>query len=317
MTSPITSRHSIVPLESYRLAQYMKPIACFICGEGNTFDSELCHLCHAPMALAHQANDQQVEPQMIAVIGAAGAGKTVYLGMLTDMLSSCNSELQLLARGAFSISLQQATIAALARCDFPDKTPNEPDRWNWMHYQAMMSNRRHPLEIMIPDMAGEALLEEINHPHSYPVIRAFLSKCTGALLLIDAGRLENGDRGHDLTGMKILSYLRELNEQRQRKDQNYPLAIVFTKADECNTCFDSPPAFAERYAAGVWGHCQQRWDRCRFFAAGVVGSCGVRRDWNTFVRVPLRVEPRGVTEPFLWLLKQFEDRRSRQRRKKS
>ncbi len=219
MTSPVTSRHSIVPLDSYRLAQYMKPIACFICGEGNTFDSELCHLCHAPMALAHQANDQQVEPQMIAVIGAAGAGKTVYLGMLTDMLSSCNSELQLLARGAFSISLQQATIAALARCDFPDKTPNEPDRWNWMHYQAMMSNRRHPLEIMIPDMAGEALLEEINHPHSYPVIRAFLSKCTGALLLIDASRLENGDRGHDLTGMKILSYLRELNEQRQRKDQ--------------------------------------------------------------------------------------------------
>ena len=54
---------------------------------------------------------------MIATLGSADAGKTVYLGMLTDMLSRENAPLQLLARGAFSVSLQQATMAALSRCE--------------------------------------------------------------------------------------------------------------------------------------------------------------------------------------------------------
>ena len=52
---------------------------------------------------------------MIAVFGASGVGKTVYLGMLMDMLSRQTERLQLLARGAFSITLQQTTVAALSR----------------------------------------------------------------------------------------------------------------------------------------------------------------------------------------------------------
>ena len=70
----------IQPLESYRLAQYAVPIACYICDTDNTFDAEFCTHCLAPMALAHQANSQKIRPLMIAVVGAADAGKTVYLG---------------------------------------------------------------------------------------------------------------------------------------------------------------------------------------------------------------------------------------------
>ena len=90
---------TIQPLDSYRLAQYAVPMPCFICGEGNTFDSDLCRHCSAPMALARQAAAQKIQPQMIGVLGAGGAGKTVFLGMLLDMLSRLPERLQVLARG--------------------------------------------------------------------------------------------------------------------------------------------------------------------------------------------------------------------------
>ncbi len=44
----------------------------------------------------------------------------------------------------------------------------------------------------MPDMAGEALLEEVDHPHTYRVIGSFLKKCAGAMVLIDAVKLEEG-----------------------------------------------------------------------------------------------------------------------------
>ena len=65
-------------------------------------------------------------PLMFAALGPSGVGKTVYLGMLLDMLSRQPKELQLSARGGFSVTLQQTTLAALSRCEFPSKTPSEP-----------------------------------------------------------------------------------------------------------------------------------------------------------------------------------------------
>jgi hypothetical protein len=300
------SHNAVLPLDSYRLAQYAVQAPCYICGEGNTFDAEMCRHCHAPMALAHQAKSQKIRPLMMAVVGSAGAGKTVFLGMLSDMLSRPNDDLQLLARGAFSITLQQATMAALAKCEFPAKTPNEPDRWNWMHYQARLKGRRSALELIMPDMAGEAILAEINHPHAYPVIRAFFTKCVGAMLLVDAERLDDGDQQTDLQTMKILSYLSELESDRQRGWGNRPLAVVFTKADQCDGSFDNPEEFARKSAPGLWHHCRERFRRSRFFAAGVAGSCIYRRDLGGKLLTPLRIEPRGVTEPFLWLVNQFK-----------
>ena len=61
-----------VHLDSYRLAQYAVQVPCYICDEGNTFDSELCRHCFAPMSLAHQAYSQKVTPLMMGVIGMFG-----------------------------------------------------------------------------------------------------------------------------------------------------------------------------------------------------------------------------------------------------
>ncbi len=293
----------IQPLESYRLIQYATPVSCFICGTDNTIDAEYCTHCAAPMALAHQANRAKVRPRMIAVVGAANVGKTVYLGMLIDMLSRQPDQLQLLARGAFSINLQQTTMAALSHCEFPRKTPNEPDHWNWVHCEVRRPKQRKPLELIMPDMAGDAVLQEVDHPHTFRVVHSFLSRSSAAMILIDAPQLEDDNRDQDYFTLKLLSYLGELNDSVKGTWRNRPVALVLTKADQCEDCLDDPARFAESHAPGLWQHCQERLGLHQFFAAGVAGGCAA---YDTLsegrVQVPLRVEPRGIVEPFVWLL---------------
>jgi hypothetical protein len=297
------TKSAIMPLESFRLKQYAVPIPCYVCETDNTFDAEFCIYCAAPMALAHQANSQDVHPRMIAVVGASGAGKTVYLGMLMDMLSRQTERLQFLARGAFSITLQQTTVGALARCEFPRKTPNEPDRWNWVHCQIRRGKQKQHTELIMPDMAGDALLEEVDHPHTYRVIRAFLKKCTAAMVLIDAARLSEGVREQDFFTLKLLSYLSELGEGAKDGWSKRPVAMIFTKADQVDECVDDPAGYAQRHAASLWQQCRERFVLHKFFAAGVAGTCAARDSLTEGrVQVPLRIEPHGVIEPFEWLL---------------
>ena len=298
---------TILPMDSYRLAEYSVPIPCYICGEGNTFDAELCRHCSAPMALAHQAQVQKIRPQMVAVIGSSGVGKTVYLGVLLDMFSRQPQRLQILARGAFSITLQQTVMGALARGEFPEKTPNEPDRWNWAHCQVRTAGARSPIELIVPDMAGEAVLEEVDHPHTYMGIRRFLQSCSAAMVLVDAAEMDVGAREQDYFAMKLLSYLNELEEAGKPLWSQRPVAIVLSKGDQCESCFDDPAEFAKRRAAGLWQHCVERFPRHKFFAAGVAGACAPR--WlrgGIRVTTPLRVEPRGILEPFEWVVGQLK-----------
>jgi hypothetical protein len=298
--------NGLLEMDSFRLAAYTVPCPCYICGGGNNFDAELCRHCHAPMALAHQATSQKVHPRMVAAVGPSGAGKTVYLGMLTDMLSRQDENMQLLARGAFSIRLQQSAMASLARSEFPHKTPNEPDRWNWVHCQVLRKRQR-PTELIMPDLAGEALLEEVDHPNTYPVIRSFLSKCSGVMVLIDAPRVESGDSDEDFHTMKLISYLSELTVGDLKSTwQTRPVALLFSKADQCEQCFDDPQAFASRHTPGLVQQCRERLKRHQFFAVGVAGACGFRNEPHGRVHVPLRIEPRGIVEPFRWLLDQFD-----------
>ena len=289
-------------MDSFRLAQYAVETPCYVCGGGNNFDAELCRHCFAPMQLAHQANSEKNAPQMVATLGTADAGKTVYLGMLMDMLSHENAPLQLLARGAFSVSLQQATMSAMSRCRFPAKTPNEPDRWDWVHCQIKSKQKKRPIELVMPDLAGEAILQEIEHPNSYPVIRSFLSKSAAALVLVDGARLERGEKDQDFYTMKMVSYLSELDNDSRQGWSHRPVAIVFTKADQCETCFDDPAQYARRQAPGLWQMCRERFQQHDFFAVGVAGACAHRVIGSSRQQVPLRVEPRGIVEPFLWLV---------------
>jgi hypothetical protein len=298
----MTTDQSSMSLESYRLTHYSVGVPCYICDGTNNFDAELCRHCQAPMALARQATNPKVQPRLIGVLGAADSGKTVYLGMLTDMLSRQAGQIQLMARGAFSVSLQQSTMAALSSCEFPTKTPSEPDRWNWLHCQTNLGHRRRPLELIMPDLAGEALLEEIDHPKSFPVIRSFLSKCAGVLVLADVARLELGEQDQDFVTMKMITYLAELNREEKRGWGRRPVSIVFTKADRCDACFADPTNYARRHTPGLWRLCQARLQQYRFFATGVAGTCAYESDMGMERELPLRIEPRGIIEPFAWVV---------------
>jgi hypothetical protein len=294
------------PLDSLRFIKCANQVACYLCGSGNTYDTELCRDCFAPMALAHQAASQKVAPHLVAALGSSAAGKTVYLGMLMDMLSRQPERLQLLARGAFSINLQQSAAGALARGEFPAKTPCEPDRWNWVHCQVRWATRKTPLELILPDLPGEALLEELDHPHSYKVVYPLLARSLGVLIFIDAWRLQNGSLDEDYFTMKLLSYLAEVDGQPRPDWSKRPIAFVLTKADECEECFDDPAAFVKQHAPGFWRQTSERFGNYRVFAAGVAGGCAYRTSRYGRERVPLRVEPRGIVEPFEWLLKQLK-----------
>lgn len=297
---------AIVPLESYRLVEYALPIPCYICEGENTYDAEFCRYCSAPMALAHQAKGQKVRPRMVAVLGASAVGKTVYLGMLMDMLSRQPDRLQLLVRGAFSITLQQTTVSALARCEFPDKTPSEPDRWNWVHCQVRRLRRRRMVDLIVPDMAGDALLHEVDHPYTFRVIRDFLKKCSGAMILIDGPKLQAGIRDQDYFTMKLISYLGELDGGEKSGWWAKPVAMIFTKADQCPQCAVDPAAYAKTHAGGLWQQCQKRFRRYRFFAASVAGACAFCQTPRGRIQIPLRIEPHGILEPFEWMMESLK-----------
>jgi energy-coupling factor transporter ATP-binding protein EcfA2 len=288
-------------LDSRNVAQYAVALPCFICGEGNSAETELCKHCHAPMALAHHARMHKVRPHMVGVVGPSASGKTAFLGMLLDLLSRQEGELQLVARGAYSISLQQAVVGHLERCQFPEGTPLEPDHWHWVHAQTCPRGRR-GLELMLPDMSGDALLEEINHPNSYPVVRRFLEMCSGLLVLVDAAQLDFGESEPDFFAMKLLSFMATLQRQGTGRKLQLPVAVVFTKSDQCESAFDDPARFAERRTPGLRQVCERSLSRVQYFAASVVGACGYTYTRGGKQMIPLRIEPRGVVEPFQWLV---------------
>jgi len=295
--------HTLVPLDSYRLARYAVPIPCIICGDDNAYDSDRCRRCHAPMALTFQCVGQKVAPKIVAALAAPRTGKTSYLGMLTDILSRQHNDWHLTARGAFSVSLQQTAISSLSEGWFPPPTTPDPSGWNWVHCRISNAHRRRPLEIVLPDVSGEPLVEEVEHPRSQPMIYTMLQKCSVAMILLDASRLIDGDRDSDFFAMKAISYLCELDNRPRHGWQQRAFAFVFTKADVCEWCFVDPTGFAARYAPGLAKQAAERLQRFAFFATSIAGGIAYQCSARGRRPFPLRVEPRSVTESFEWLVK--------------
>lgn len=301
-----------LPIETYLLAQQASPIECLICDQENCCSAARCRHCSSPMSLAHQMQTVKKRPHLIAVIGASGAGKTVYLGILMDMLTRHVSLLRSTARGPMSISLQQTTTTALATGWFPEKTPAGPEHWHWVHCQFNCRRRRRPLEIAIPDVSGEALATETEQSGRYPAIRALLAKSAAVMVLADAERLQAGDHEHDFVTLKILSLLGEVREEqaqsrRQRGVERRPLALVFTKSDQCDGAFENPREFAAAHATSLWNDCRSRFPRHEAFACSVAGATALRDNYGRKQQVPLRIEPHGVIEPFGWLMTELDE----------
>jgi len=224
------------------------------------------------------------------------------------MLSRQQGAMQIRARGAFSVSLQQTVMTALAGHRFPPATPLAPQGWNWVHCEVTRARRRRAVEIVMPDLAGTSFVQEIDHPHSCIIIRHFLQQCVAAMVLIDASQLEQGDQDQDYWAMKIMAFLHELDHSRKTGWQKRRLALVFTKCDQCETCFDSPQDFARTRVPGLWKFCRDRLPQHRFFATSVVGAAAMVTQDGQRRAMPFRIEPRGVVEPFSWLTERLPNR---------
>jgi hypothetical protein len=224
--------------------------------------------------------------------------------MLTDMLSRQTGDLQLTPRGAFSVSLQQEAIGSLSNGWFPQPTPVEPGSWHWVHCQVGRPKfGRRPLELVLPDLSGLTLSEEIERPQTHPMLCTLLRNCVSAVVLLDASRLAEGDREPDFFAMKCVSYLCELDGRKRGGWPTRPFAFVFTKADTIEACFDDPAAFTQRFAPGLARQTAQRLRHYAFFATAVAGGCACQRTSRGRFPFPMRIEPRGVIRPFEWLLR--------------
>lgn len=290
-----------VPLESYLLAQQSAPTICLLCDAGNAANAERCVRCSAPLFLSRQDGKSKKKPSLIAVIGAPSVGKTVYLGMLMDLLARQVGSLRTNFHGPQSIELQQETATALSSGWYPDRTATDPEQWSWVHCQVECGRGRRSTDLVFADVSGEVWAEEAHRPGTHLALTGLLAKCSGVMVLADTQRLHAGDHADDFIAMKLLSVLQELRPKRKRSEPR-PLALVLTKADACQPCLDDAEAFAESHAESLVRDCRTRFPRTQIFSASAVGASTTREYAGSRRAVPLRVEPQGVVEPLGWLL---------------
>jgi hypothetical protein len=281
-------------------------LQCPLCELAITTGSA-CPRCYAPAEVVRSVAAREEPPRFVGVLGPSNVGKTVYLGMLLDLLSRGVGGLYGVARGSFSLELHRNLILALERQRFPAKTPSEPDRWQWVHCEVSAGRKKGAPEcdIVTPDVAGEVVANELANPKSHLTVRALLAKCSALVVLLDILQVVSDGQGQELFAMQLISYLDSLRPTRKHAKVDVPVAVVFTKADLCEEPITDPGTFASANVPGLWRLCDARLARYRFFASGVAGSTArlVAQDGRESL-VPLRVEPRGIIEPLAWLLGQ-------------
>lgn len=273
-------------------------LGCPLCGGAVRFQA--CDICSAPREVVASIRGRSVRPRCVGVLGPSGVGKTVYLGVLLDLLARGSAGLHGMARGPFSLALQRQVMLALEGQRFPAKTPVESDRWQWVHCE-VSTGRRGGFDLITPDVAGEAVASELESPGTNPTVRSLIARCSGLAVLIDTVALVAEGQGQEIFAMQLVSYLDALLGAGRRK-LDIPVALVFTKTDLCDRAIEDPDAFSRAHASALRRMCEAKLRHFRFFRSSVAGSCGYlvdRRGGETLV--PLRVEPRGVVEPFAWL----------------
>ena len=279
-------------------------IPCLICETHNQPDAVVCSTCYAPMTLIHEAVAQERDPCIVTVIGDSNVGKTVYLGVLLDMLSKRAEDFDAVPKGAYSVNLQHTVISYLGTRQFPPKTAMEVDQWMWAYYQVSRRKRNAKVyDLVMPDMAGEALAAELAAPSTFTVIRSLLHKSAAVILLVDAALAGAGSPQPDFFALKLMSYLDGVMALKPKEQTKTPIAVVLSKADYCPDCFDAPEAFAKANLNRLWNICDNRFANSAFFATSVVGSLGYGADdCDNVVSYPLHVAPHGIVEPFEWVL---------------
>jgi hypothetical protein len=283
-------------------------VACLVCAKGNRPKATQCVQCNAPMALVTDSAMQGRTPQIVTVIGESRAGKTVYLGFLLDILAQRASQFDAIPLGSFSVELQQSVMSHLAQRRFPQKTAPQPGRWQWACYEVSRRGSDRWFDVLMPDMAGEALAAEIATPETVGTVRSLLSQSRGIILCIDAAAAARGHAQPDLFALKVMSYIDSLGGSKRNRRVTTPVAVVLCKSDYCPEAFDAPAEFARANLGRLWSVCESRFACVEFFASSVVGSVAYSTspaEPDHVVSIPLHTAPRGIIEPFEWLIDQL------------
>jgi hypothetical protein len=292
-------------------------IECVCCGERLVEQQDHCATCQAPASVSRAAAGRTSRPSFVSVLGASNAGKTVYSGLLLDVLSGGAESFRGTATGAFSVDLQEQVVTALERRTFPEKTPGEADAWKWLHCQISMTEKRKTrhVDLVSPDFAGEAIAMEVSEPGLYPAIEQVVRKSTGLLVLCDSMRVRDAGSGEDLFAMKLATYIAQLHgmatDRTETKSRRRPavvgpaIGIVFTKGDACPEAIENPASFAMNNTPRLYEYCSRMFPRHAYFAASVTGSSGAVLDSHGYrMRVPFHIQPYGIVEPLHWILAQ-------------
>ncbi|MEM7475493.1 MAG: hypothetical protein AAF483_10925 [Planctomycetota bacterium] len=282
---------------------------CICCSSRIASRDEFCGECQTPASLSHSVVAKGGVESFISVLGASNAGKTVYLGLLLDILSKGNENFRGVASSSFSVDLQENVVNALERRMFPEKTPNEVDEWQWLHCKISMARKKQTrsIDLVSPDFAGEAIASEITQPGLYPAVRHVVTRSSGILILCDSVRVRDEGAGEDLFAMKVASYVAEQHRIHgtKRASAGPSVAIVFTKCDSCPEAIQDPTAFAKYNTSRLYEFCTRTFRRTQFFAASVAGSSGILTDSNGWEsRIPFHVQPYGIIEPLQWLVEE-------------
>ncbi len=282
---------------------------CACCSSSFEPYDEYCNKCQMPVSLSQSVAAQGGGHTFISILGASNAGKTVYLGLLLDILSKGPADFKGIAASAFAVELQEYVVNELERRSFPEKTPSEADAWQWMHYKLKIKEKKstRTAHLISPDFAGEAIATEISRPGIYPAVAHVVSRSSGLLILCDSVRVRDHGASEDLFAMKLATYIAERHELYGEKcgkgGKGPSLAVVFTKCDACPEAVKSPNDFAANNTPRLHDFCLQTFGRIEFFAAGVTGSTGVITDTRGGQTcVPFHIQPHGVLEPLRWVL---------------
>ncbi len=294
-----------------QLVDGFPPIAldCVCCDYRLSERDEYCPECQTPASLSRTVATRLGAQSFTSVLGASNAGKTVYLGLLLDILSKGTDEFRGMATSAFSVDLQEQVITALEQRSFPEKTPSEADAWKWLHCQVSMAGKKESktVDLISPDFAGEAIAMEVNQAGLYPAIKHVVSKSSGVMILCDSMRVRDQGSGEDLFAMKLASYIAQLHGLTSNGSHGAgpAVAVVFTKCDSCPEAIDDPTSFAANNTSRLYEFCRRTFMRHAFFAAGVAGSSGVLADEGGLqMQIPFHIQPQGVIEPLQWIVAQ-------------
>ena len=280
-------------------------LACPLCG-GPIYEGTSCMTCLLPYKVIESILSRPDPPRFVGVLGPSGVGKTVYLGLLLDLLSRGECGLHGLARSPFTMTLHRKLILALERQRFPEKTPIEADRWDWLHCEISAGKKKALYEVVAPDVAGEAVVGELENQGTYKIVRALISRCAGLVILIDVVQVVADGKAQELFAMQLISYLDAIRPRKKNRKLDIPVAFAFTKTDLCDEPMRDPAEFARANTPSLFAQCKARLERVSFHCLGVAGSTGRLIDRNgQETLVPLRVEPRGVVEPFAWIVNQL------------